>query len=51
MRVIPIGLYGCRLARRCGLVGGGVSLEVGFEVSKDPCIPTVPSASCLQFEM
>jgi hypothetical protein len=34
--------------RRCGLVGGGVSLGVDFEVSK---IPMVFSASCLWIEM
>lgn len=34
--------------RRYGLVGGGVSLTVSFEVLKAYTIPSQPSASCLQ---
>lgn len=33
--------------RRYGLIGGGVSLKVGFEVSKDLEILSAVSALCL----
>ena len=39
-------LIGSGSIRRCGLLGGNMSLEVGFEVSEAYVRPTVSLSSC-----